>query len=414
MSRTVSGLATTLADIRRDLKCLARTVCELESGGNTETDPIFSASPSFGITSTNITDWNTAATNSHTHTNKLVLDGITNTKVSNWDSAYTTTQSLSTTYFPLIGGNLTGTAGAGFVGFPVQTSNPTTPASGFRLFSNNSSQLSWKDTGGFVRSFIGTITADKTYTLPDTTGTIALLERAQTFTQATTFSTTITSATIIPNANGTRTLGNSSTQYQTTYTQNVLGTSLLLSTVGSTNMTFGINSGATIAGTLFSNGNWVFQNGGTQTNAGFLLDVTGTTRLNGNVTLGGSIIPDGDNTRSLGSNTLRWGTLYTINVAKGNAGNSMNLVVTGSSDIFLRVQQTTNNVYVQSSGPAPAETNYKFTVNGTGATVGALLVTNGNVSLPLVTYADNAAAISGGLVANMLYKLADGSVKIVV
>jgi hypothetical protein len=39
-------------------------------------------------TQLSINDWNAAATNSHTHSNKTVLDGITSTKVSNWDTAY--------------------------------------------------------------------------------------------------------------------------------------------------------------------------------------------------------------------------------------------------------------------------------------------------------------------------------------
>lgn len=34
------------------------------------------------------TNWDTAYTNSHTHSNKTVLDGISSTKVSNWDTAY--------------------------------------------------------------------------------------------------------------------------------------------------------------------------------------------------------------------------------------------------------------------------------------------------------------------------------------
>ena len=41
------------------------------------------------ITSTERTNWNTASTNSHTHSNKSVLDGITSTLVSNWNTAYT-------------------------------------------------------------------------------------------------------------------------------------------------------------------------------------------------------------------------------------------------------------------------------------------------------------------------------------
>lgn len=61
----------------------------------TEADPIFSASAASGITSTNISNWNTASTNSHTHSNKTALDSVTSTKVSNWDSAYSNIHSHS-------------------------------------------------------------------------------------------------------------------------------------------------------------------------------------------------------------------------------------------------------------------------------------------------------------------------------
>lgn len=47
------------------------------------------------ITATERTNWNTAYTNNHTHSNKTVLDGITSTKVSNWDTAYTNSHTHS-------------------------------------------------------------------------------------------------------------------------------------------------------------------------------------------------------------------------------------------------------------------------------------------------------------------------------
>ena len=40
------------------------------------------------------TNWDSAYTNSHTHSNKTVLDGITSTKVSNWDTAYSKANTL--------------------------------------------------------------------------------------------------------------------------------------------------------------------------------------------------------------------------------------------------------------------------------------------------------------------------------
>jgi hypothetical protein len=48
-----------------------------------------------GISSTKVSNWDSAATNSHTHSNKTVLDGISSTKVSNWDSAATNSHTHS-------------------------------------------------------------------------------------------------------------------------------------------------------------------------------------------------------------------------------------------------------------------------------------------------------------------------------
>ena len=39
-----------------------------------------------GITSTKVSNWDNAATNSHTHSNKTVLDGISSNDISNWNS----------------------------------------------------------------------------------------------------------------------------------------------------------------------------------------------------------------------------------------------------------------------------------------------------------------------------------------
>ena len=68
-----------------------------------------------------------------------------------------------------------GTAGAGYYEAPDQASAPGTPSAGFRLFSDSSHRLSWKGQNGFVRTFDGTAnTADRVYTLPNASGTIAL------------------------------------------------------------------------------------------------------------------------------------------------------------------------------------------------------------------------------------------------
>ena len=82
---------------------------------------------------------------------------------------------LGFTPFNETGDTLTGTGGSGFYGAIPQSSAPSTPASGFRLYANASGLLEWKGTNGFTRTFDGAAnTADRAYTLPNSSGTIAL------------------------------------------------------------------------------------------------------------------------------------------------------------------------------------------------------------------------------------------------
>lgn len=100
------------------------------------------------------------------------------------------TGGLSSTYFPLTGGTLTGAAGAGFLGLPSQSSTPSTPASGFRIYSSAAYQNSISTIGqdGYTRTFITNgITTNRTWQFPDVSGTVGLLERSQTFTGNNTF-----------------------------------------------------------------------------------------------------------------------------------------------------------------------------------------------------------------------------------
>ena len=79
------------------------------------------------------------------------------------------------TYFPLIGGALTGTAGAGYVGLISQSSNPATPSSGVNIFANSSGAFGWINTAGWTRSFSNpAATSNLAFTLPNTSGTLAL------------------------------------------------------------------------------------------------------------------------------------------------------------------------------------------------------------------------------------------------
>jgi hypothetical protein len=73
------------------------------------------------------------------------------------------------------GGAFTATNGTGLLGLPAQSATPSTPSSGFSLFANSSNALSWVGANGFTRTFDGTSnTANRIYTLPNSSGIIAL------------------------------------------------------------------------------------------------------------------------------------------------------------------------------------------------------------------------------------------------
>lgn len=77
---------------------------------------------------------------------------------------------------------MSGTGGNGYVEFGPQSAQPSTPAANtFRLFANASGKFTWVGANGFLRVFDGTAnTADRTYTLPDVTGTMTVLGNAST------------------------------------------------------------------------------------------------------------------------------------------------------------------------------------------------------------------------------------------
>jgi hypothetical protein len=70
--------------------------------------------------------------------------------------------------------NVVATAGAGYVSFTSQSAAPSTPTGSFRLYADSLSRLAWVGTNGFTRTFDGSAnTANRVYTLPDTSGQIA-------------------------------------------------------------------------------------------------------------------------------------------------------------------------------------------------------------------------------------------------
>lgn len=70
---------------------------------------------------------------------------------------------------------LTGTGGAGFIDLLAQSSDPTAPATNhIRIFDNSANKFAWIGASGWVRNFDGTLTASRTYTLPDSSGNVLL------------------------------------------------------------------------------------------------------------------------------------------------------------------------------------------------------------------------------------------------
>jgi len=102
------------------------------------------------------------------------------------------TPSAASTYVPYTGANsninlgsyqltsgglsLTNTDGTGVIVFANQSTTPATPSSGFAKFYHTSSGIAWLTSSGYSSTMTHSgITASRVYTLPDTTGTIALL-----------------------------------------------------------------------------------------------------------------------------------------------------------------------------------------------------------------------------------------------
>jgi len=89
---------------------------------------------------------------------------------------YATRFWVNSNFFPLQGGLLTGTGGSGFVGFPIQSSTPATPATGFSLYAGSTgNNISWMQPDGFFRRLVSPVTGTprqyqfmaRSYTLAD-------------------------------------------------------------------------------------------------------------------------------------------------------------------------------------------------------------------------------------------------------
>lgn len=81
---------------------------------------------------------------------------------------------LPSIYFPLVGGSVTGVGGNGFIGLIPQSSVPSTPVSGVKLYARSTGGLSWIGTNGYTRTLLGTyLTGDHAYQLQNKDYTLA-------------------------------------------------------------------------------------------------------------------------------------------------------------------------------------------------------------------------------------------------
>ena len=107
----------------------------------------------------------------------------------------------------------------------------------------------------------------------------------------------------------------------------------------------------------------------TTTDAGYKLDVNGTARVSGQLTLGGSVNLSTDSTLSIGNATSRILGLYVRVIASGN--NTMDILAPAinladaSSNIRLKIFSGTGNVQIQNAGTYTDEASARLTVNST-------------------------------------------------
>jgi hypothetical protein len=122
--------------------------------------------------------------------------------------------------------------------------------------------------------------------------------------------------------------------------------------------------------TIFPTGNVVIQNASASaTDAGFKLDVNGTARVSGQLTLGGSVNLSADSTLSIGNATSRILGFFVRSISSG--ANTLDVLAPShnfadtSSNIRLKIFGSTGNVQVQNGGTYTDIASARLAVNST-------------------------------------------------
>ena len=220
-----------------------------------------------------------------------------------------------------------GTGGSGYIELLAQSSAPSAgSSSGFRLYAGSTGGFNWVRKNGtdvYVRTLSATLTADRTWTLPDTAGTIALINGGQTFTSATWNAGVISGqygGTGVANTGMTITLGASIT------TTGTLTPTLAFPTGGSGTYTFPLSSATLLANNLGLSGGTTLV--GDTASGGSLNLISTSNATKGNILLGTLMVySQANNWLALGA--VNAGTVktpaYTLDVSVGSSSSNNRL-----------------------------------------------------------------------------------------
>ena len=398
---TPRALSERIYRLKDNLRCLARTVSELEpGGGGTETDPIFTGSPAFGITSPNISNWNTAfgwgnhasagyATS--TALNDYVPIAGATTVTGN--KTFTGTTTLGTTsiagnFTPSVDNNYTlGTASLRWSAIfsPYFVSNGATSFGTTNTTSNI--QFRQGSTSQLVGGFYGTSGNLVLQVAGSSLGTDSG-QRLQVMGTTLLGGNTSIAGDFLPDTLGTRNVGSATLRFSSIYAGNFYsgGTAVFGSILTTGPVLFRQSASAQYVGGFFATtGNHFIQPVGVlPTDTGERLQVTGTSLLNGATSIGGALTPTADAVYSLGTGSFRWATVVAptfINSTAVTFGTTNN-----GSSIFFRqgttsqyvggFYLTSGNFSVQPAGATlGTDTGERLQVEGTSRLGGAVTVT---------------------------------------
>lgn len=373
----MSDVKAEISYLKDRLRCLKKKVCNLEDTGSIETDPIFSASPAFGITNIDITNWNTAYTSIPTNyvTTNSTQTGLSGDKT--WTGLHTYTAPYSTGQISV------GSIGQGAkLNFIEGNTGVNAFTIGYSLINGTQAILNSISGGGITMrntnntgfaSMEGTGTSTYLNFLSSNLQTMRMQNgrvRIGTTTTDDTGSTlrvdgvTTVAGDILPEALSTRNLGGSTLRYANVYanTVNANNGTLTLRTTGG--FLFQHSSNSNIIGGFFSvTGNFYLQAPATQpSDLGYRLYVGGTSYHAGDSTFAGNVLPEANGTRTVGSSGLNYNSIFT-NILSSTSGLIIEKAASGG--IHLRNSTTTNyfggwfpttgNTYLQSPGTLPTD-----------------------------------------------------------